>query len=141
VTTRSGWRTVSDLCSGIILLVLSLACLLPIAFIGDPTSEAGYRSQTVAIGVVLLVSCLFGSIAMAVLIKSYQTIFQRSSGSRLKNVVRGIVLILASVVLFWLSFVQIRSSDLLLSFPLCILMLYAGGAFILLSFRRAVSSR
>lgn len=132
--TRRTWRLGISICVGLILLGLALASLLPIMFIGDPV-EGAYGTQRLVILSFMLLSFAFGSLALMLFLRVFDALRNKPGLPRRSNVLRGVGLVVAAGILYWLSFVAVRSSILLLS--LCLVMLYAGGGYLLISLRRA----
>jgi hypothetical protein len=121
--------------AGLVLLTSAIVCLIPVAFIGDP-AEGGYDRQRVVVAMALTLSFVLGASAMLLFIRAIRMITGGYVAARRLNVMRGVVLVVSAVLLYWLGFVQIRSPLLLLTFPVSLLMLYLGGGFLLASFNR-----
>lgn len=121
--------------AGLVFLTIGITCLVPIAFIGDP-AEGAYNAQRLIVATFLVLSFVFGSTAMMLFIRAVRSTRSNINAPRPQSLKRGAGLIIGAILLFWLSFVEVRSSLLLLSFPLTVLMLYLGGGFLLTSVDR-----
>lgn len=107
-------------------VIISIACLLCVLFIGDPSDKSDWHAREYTVYVVLTISWVIGSISVW---------FSLSNFIRINNIIKiiftAIIFLIFSIALFLISYNLIRSELLLMSFPISLLSAYFGGGLLL----------